>query len=355
MTGVLRTAPNDILEQAAAWRAAGVPVALATVVETWGSSPRPVGAAMVVNGHGAFAGSVSGGCIEGDVTAAAQSVLASGRPQLLAFGVSDAMAWEAVLACGGRIRILVAPIDPEAAPFRALRRCRRARRSAVLVTDVESGDVWFWTPRRAGDDGDEGGDGAMRPLPLPQETLQAAAERDRSVLWDHDGRSVFVQTFTPSLRLFIVGAVHIAQFLAPLAQTVGYGVTVADPRRAWATTARFPQCVLDSRWPDEALRAWEPDHRSAVVALSHDPKLDDPALAVALESDVFYIGALGGAASNAARRMRLREEGIAEAALQRIAAPIGLDLGARAPEEIAVAILAQMILTLRGPRWGGGA
>ena len=180
--------------------------------------------------------------------------------------------------------------------------------------------------------------------------LRDALRNERSVVLDTDQGRVFIQAWCPGLRMLIVGAVHIAQTLAPMAAMAGFAVTVIDPRRSFAADHRFPDIRIDSRWPDEALSALVPDARSAVVTLSHDPKLDDPALLVALGSAAFYVAALGSRRTHAARLERLRANGFDDAALARIHGPAGLDIGALTPAEIATSILAQTVATLRGRR-----
>lgn len=187
-------------------------------------------------------------------------------------------------------------------------------------------------------------------LDVGPDLLTAAADalrRDKSRTVDP---GIFLQVFNPPLRLILIGAVHIAQALAPMARLTGYGVTVIDPRGAWASEARFPDIDVVRDWPEEALVALAPDRRTAVAALTHDPKLDDPALQVALSSDAFYVGALGSKKTAAARADRLRGNGVSDDAIARIDGPIGLDIGAVSPAEIAVSILARMTLSLRGPK-----
>ncbi|HEX9769938.1 MAG TPA: XdhC family protein [Kiloniellales bacterium] len=225
---------------------------------------------------------------------------------------------------------------------------RAAKRPAALVTDLESGDQAVVEA-----DGTAGG------LALGATEVAAvlgAVRDDRSGLDAEMKR--FVQVFNPPLRLVVVGAVHIAQQLVPLAATAGYDVTVVDPRRAWASGERFPGIALVTDWPDEALRTLAPDHRTAIVTLTHDPKLDDPALAAALSSPAFYIGALGSLRTQARRLERLRAQGFEAAALARIHGPAGLDIGAKSPAEIAISILAQIIQVRRaapGPAPAGAA
>lgn len=222
--------------------------------------------------------------------------------------------------------------------LQALLASRVAKRPAVLITNVSNG-------RQLLLDGEE----RRGDLEASAALLEIARERlqqDRSGMLE-DGEH-FVQVFLPPLRLAIVGAVHISQALVPMARIAGYEVTVIDPRRAWATEARFPGVTMITEWPDDALEAFRPDARTAIVTLTHDPKLDDPALLCALRSDAFYIGALGSTRTHGKRLERLRKEGLEEASLKRIHGPAGLAIGARSPAEIALAILAQMTSVLRG-------
>lgn len=318
---------DDAPRAALDWHRAGRGAALATVIETWGSAPRPRGSQLAVSEDAEIVGSVSGGCVEGAVVAEALEALADGRHRVLDYGVSDDEAFAVGLACGGRIRVLVEPVGgtlPE--PLLADLVARRGRGDAVgQAVDVRSGATRL---------------------------LDAAAMRDRLLAdrsdFEEDGET-FVTLHAPPLRLAVVGGVHIAQALVPMARLAGYAVTVIDPREAFASAARFPETVLVHDWPDAAMEAFAPDARSAVVLLTHDPKLDDPALRVALESAAFYVGALGSSRTHAKRVARLTEAGLAAAALARIDAPIGIDIGARSPGEIAVAVLAAMTRTLRRP------
>lgn len=227
--------------------------------------------------------------------------------------------------------------------FDALRQAQQACQPVALVTDMGTG---FQT--LVGNDGIQQGDAGLEDEFLPQ--VLDAIRHDRSGMVEfYDGR-FFINIFAPPQRLFIIGAVHLAQALAPAARLAGYQVTVIDPRAAFATPERFPDVTLVPEWPDEALAALRPDGRSAIIALSHDPKLDDPALKAALATPAFYIGALGSRKSHATRRERLLADGVAEADFSRIHGPVGLDIGAVSPQEIALSILADMVLHLRGPR-----
>ena len=221
----------------------------------------------------------------------------------------------------------------------ALQAARRAKRPAALVTDLRDGRQLLIV------EGERHGELALEAASLT--AVEAAVVADRSGPLAEDG-GLFVHVFNPPLRLITVGAVHISQALVPMAQLAGYEVLMVDPRKAWANAERFPDITLVEGWPDEALRSLQPDHRTAVVVLTHDPKLDDPALTVALCSPAFYIGALGSRKTHGKRLDRLRGEGLDEAALARIHGPIGLAIGAKSPAEIAIAILAQMTQVLHG-------
>ena len=220
----------------------------------------------------------------------------------------------------------------------SLQQARAAKRPVALVTNLETG-------RQALLDGETVTGELTLGGPVLAQARQAILDNRSATL---PGTDLFVQAFNPPLRMIVVGAVHIAQSLVPMAALAGYDVTVVDPRKAWATDARFPEVEMSTEWPDAALSALVPDHRTAVIVLTHDPKLDDPALEVTLKSEVFYIGALGSTRTHAKRLTRLREAGLDEAALARIHGPIGLAIGAKSPAEIAISILAQMTQALHG-------
>lgn len=226
----------------------------------------------------------------------------------------------------------------KAALLGRLQAARAAKARAALVTDLTSGAQCLIVEGAA--------QGELRPGPALIDAVEAALARDKGATVEIGGVRHFIQVFNPPKRLILVGAVHISQALAPMAAMAGYAVTVIDPRGAWATDARFPGIALDDRWPDEAMEALAPDRRSAVVTLTHDPKLDDPALIAALGSDAFYIGALGSKRTHARRLERLSEAGIAPDAQARVHGPVGLAIGAVSPAEIAIAILAQITQAL---------
>jgi xanthine dehydrogenase accessory factor len=316
---------TDLPKLALDWHDAGRSVAIATVVKTWGSAPRPAGSQLVIDEAGAMQGSVSGGCVEGAVIIEAIDAIADGQVRLLTFGVSDDDAFAVGLACGGEIKILVEPVGA-ALPVAILTDLVRRRANAepvAYVTDLKSGGP------------------VLYPVPAFLDRFRI----DRSGI-EEDGQT-FVCIHNPPLRLAIIGAVHIAQYLAPMARACGYAPVIIDPRPAFAAQERFPNETLVDAWPDTALQVLDMDTRMAVVTLSHDPKLDDPAIIAALHSKVFYLGCLGSKRTHAKRLERLSAEGFGEDVLARIHGPVGLDLGGRQPAEIAISIMAQITQTLR--------
>ena len=327
-------APN-ILGIAQAWTLAGHKVAIGTVIRTWGSAPRPAGSLIAIRDDGAFEGSVSGGCIEGEVIGRAQETIASGRSQRLEFGVADELAWSVGLACGGKVEIYLEALGGQFG---------HATLASILSEHGQGQAVVRAVALR----------GIQEMLVTPggsSDTLSEAASRvarsDRCEVAQIDGEEWFLTAFNPQLDLVIVGAAHIAQPLARMAELCDYKVRIIDPRTAFATTERFPRVAISHEWPDEALAKAPLGARSALVALTHDPKIDDPALCAALASPCFYIGALGSKKTHANRLARLATHGIEGTALSRIKGPIGLAIGAASPAEIAIAILAQITQELR--------
>ena len=321
-------APDQIPEIALDWHRAGKGAALATVVQTWGSAPRQPGSQLAISGAGALMGSVSGGCVEGAVVAEAMEALQDGRPRLLTYGVSDDSAFAVGLACGGTIRILVEPVGdgPQAfspALLAEIIAARAARQAVGVLTDLDSFARRMVTPA---------------DIPAAFRADRAGLQEDGALLTLHN----------PPLRLVVVGAVHIAQALLPMARMAGYDPVLVDPREAFASPERFPGERLLHDWPDAALGSVGLDARTAVVTLTHDSKLDDPAIIAALRSDVFYLGCLGSTRTHAKRLERLRALGFDDPTLARIHAPVGLNIGAKTPAEIALSTLAQMTAVLRG-------
>lgn len=320
---ILRTAVN--------WLEQSRPVALATVIGTWGSAPRPVGSLLVADDAGRFMGSVSGGCVEAAVIEAAQQLLARpGKPIMLEFRVGDDQAWSVGLACGGTIRVQIRALQGDDKVLPTLLDDIETRRPAAVLNRLDSG-----VQRLVHDD-----DGLDPELAA---AVREALQQGRSRVLQTSAEAVFVQSFTPAWRLCVVGGVHIAQALIPMAQLAGYAVVLIDPRSTWVGGDRFGGVDIITEWPDRALERLRPDAYTALVTLSHDPKLDDPALLAALNAPTGYIGALGSRRTHTARLERLREAGLDDLQLQRIHAPIGLPLGGRSPAEIAVAILAEIV------------
>lgn len=325
---------HDLIpETALGWHLAGRGAALATVVETWGSAPRQAGSQLAISGDGQIMGSVSGGCVEGAVVTEALEALADGMPRLLTFGVSDETAFAVGLACGGTIRILVEPIGTGVGALPApmltdLVAARAARTGLAYAINL---------------------DGWSRGLIAPGTDAAADARlrSDRAGV-EPDGR--FIAPHNPPLRMIIVGAVHIAQPLVQMARACGYDPTLIDPRETFGASARFPGEIILDDWPDDALARLAPDARTAVITLTHDPKLDDPAIHFVLRTAAFYLGCLGSGRTHAKRLDRLRQAGFTEQQIARIHAPVGLDIGARTPAEIAVSILAQITKVLRQGR-----
>lgn len=331
----IKQSPSEApIRQAAAWMAEGHRVALATVVETWGSSPCPAGSQMTISDKALFAGSVSGGCIETSVVSEAIEAMKDKKPTLLRYGVSDEQGHAAGLTCGGNVGVFVEPLDA------ALLAQYQGEKPFVRAVGLESG---AWTVFRR-----DKTEGAL--------TLDAAvraglreAQRDGECRVIREGAEpVFVHPVRPAFRLIVIGAVRIAQSLAPLAAEAGFEVTIVDPRPAFATPERFPGFFLVCQWPDKALPALGVDASTAVVTLTHDAKPDDMALAYALRSPALYIGALGGRKSHAKRVARLKERGLTEAEIGRIRAPVGLDIGAETPAEIALSIIAEIVAAKNG-------
>ncbi|MEG8020394.1 XdhC family protein [Sphingomonas aerolata] len=299
-------AENDsVIAAAKTWK--GERMAIATVVSTWGSAPRPKGSHMLVHEDGRFEGSVSGGCVESDILATAADVIAGAPFQVRNYGVADAAAWEVGLPCGGEIAVMVQPVSAEGFDPELFDRIADAR---------DQGDALTVTTDLATGHSDA----------RPAETGE-----------------VFVNRYDPPRRLLIVGAVQIAQALAGLARELGIATVVIDPRARFLTDERFPGVTLDDRWPDEAIAALRPGPSTAVVTLSHDIKIDDPALIAALATDAAYVGALGSRKSHAARRERLAAAGVSPENIDRIDAPVGIDIGAIGPSEIALSVAAAMI------------
>ncbi len=323
-------------------------IALATVIQTWGSSPRAAGAKMALTPDGKITGSVSGGCVEGAVFEAGVEALKSRHPKLLHFGIADETAWDVGLACGGTIDIFVKPLDP--ALFRALRAEVVDDHPVVIVTIVRAPDDLLGREILVRDDGSFTGslDDELnkKAMMVAKEALAQGVSR-RAPL--DEEIEVFLDVILPSPTLIAVGGVHITIALMELAKTLGYRTVVIDPREAFGSVERFPHVdQLIQAWPQEAFQKIQINRSTAVAMLTHDPKLDDPALKIALPSPAFYVGALGSRTTQAKRCQRLLGEGLSEAQLNRLCGPIGLEIGARTPEEIALAVMGQIVAARNG-------
>lgn len=328
---------RDVLTQAARWQADGQQVALITVTDTWGSSPRPVGSMLAVAADGRFTGSVSGGCIEAAAIEEARALIHTGECKQIEYGVTDDTAWQVGLPCGGRIQVFIEPLPPVDTVREMLLQTLARNEPAVLIRDLQSGEQRVLRP-----DEDTGSISAgMRTHAM------ALLQQDTSRTLKLDGQELFFQVFAPPMRLIIVGAVDIGHALAQMAGLAGYDVCFIEPRRTFAAREPFLSRVVQSDWPDEAVRRLAPDNRTAIITLTHDPKLDDPALIEALRSPAFYVGCLGSRRSHAARRERLAAMGVPTADLDRLHGPVGMAIGAKSQAEIAVSILADLVRVRR--------
>jgi xanthine dehydrogenase accessory factor len=335
---------NDVWQEVGRWALRGDRIAIAMVVGAERSAPRPLGTKMAINDRGEIAGGVSGGCVEGAVVEIAERVIDSGRPELARFGIADSEAWDVGLPCGGEIDVWVQAYEPG-----RFERAARAGDRAAEVTLLEgprAGAKLFVTP-------DAGHVGSLGSPSSDADAVLAA----RAALWtDTSARhgAVFIDVVAPPGRLLLVGAVDIARALSTLARATGWRSFVIDPRARFATPERFSDAedVL-ALWPEEAFaRLGGIDPATAVVALTHDPKLDDAALIAALRSPAMFVGAMGSRHAQSSRLERLRDAGLESEHLARLSAPVGLDLGASAPAETALSILAEVIAVRHG-RDGG--
>jgi xanthine dehydrogenase accessory factor len=323
---------REILPELDRWRSRGDRIAMARVVATRRSAPRPIGSKLIVSDSGELAGSVSGGCVENEVVEAARAVLAGGDPQLLTFGISDELALSVGLPCGGEIDVWVD--EPEPQLLTSLAEVAREERRAVFFVDLDDG-----SERLVLDGEDDVADELIRS--------------GHSKILELQGRRVFADVFGPPPRLFVYGAVDTADALCAAAKAIGWRTTVADARARFATKERLPHAdEILVAWPEDALAQVAPDHTTAILVLTHDDKFDLPLLTGALATEAYYVGALGSRRNQERRRQRLLEAGADEAHLDRISGPAGLDIGAHTPAETAVSMLAE-IMAVRAGRDGG--
>jgi xanthine dehydrogenase accessory factor len=348
---------RDVLSQILRWWEAGERFGLATVVGTFRSAPRPPGASMAVLGDEAV-GSVSGGCVEGAVYELAQRVLAEDGPVLQRYGVSDDDAFSVGLTCGGIIDVLVEPVSRDEFPELGEIAAAIEKRLPVAVATIISGPGRIGARRVVWPDRESGTLGSTRLDAAVDDDARGmlaqgltgvrryGAEGERRL----DELQVFVHSFAPAPRMLVFGAIDFAAAVARIGKFLGYHVVVCDARPVFATAKRFPDAdEVVVKWPHDYLSNAPVDERTVICVLTHDPKFDVPLLEVALRTPAAYVGAMGSRRTHEDRLARLREAGLSEAELGRLKSPIGLDLGARTPEETAVSIAAELIQL----RWGG--
>jgi xanthine dehydrogenase accessory factor len=332
---------RDIVDGLAAWRSAGHAFALATVVRTWHSAPRQPGAAMAVNDRGEALGSVSGGCVEAAVYAAAEEVLRTGKAQTQTYGVSDDEAFEVGLTCGGTIEVLIQPDSALTDIDQVIAAILEGR--PVATASVENAQLVVWPFTSRGSLGDYEVDHSA----AAQAAGMLAAGTTGTI--SACDVPVFVQSYATPPRMIVFGAIDFAGAVARIGRFLGYRVTVCDARGVFATRKRFPDAdELVVEWPHRYLANTPVDERTVLCVLTHDPKFDIPLLEVALRTPARYIGVMGSRRTHEVRLDRLREAGVTADALARLSAPIGLDLGARTPEETAVAVAAEIIARSSG-------
>lgn len=338
---------RDILPDIDRWISDDKRIAIATVIETWGSSPRRAGSKLAIASDGQFSGSVSGGCVENAVIQVALESLKTHHAQLLHFGVADETAWEVGLACGGSIDVLVRPLDVNF--FRALREAWMAETNSVHMTVIRGSEHILGREMLVHEDGTVvgtiGNHRQQKALALADEIFRQ--EKSQRLMLDEE-TELFLEFISPPPTLIAVGGVHITIALVDIAKRLGYRTVLIDPRGAWGNEERFPNVdQLIQAWPEKAFEQIKITSSTAIAMLTHDPKLDDSALKIALRSRAFYVGALGSKTTNAKRRERLLNDGLSEEQLSRLHAPIGIDIGASTPEEIALAVMAQVVETHR--------
>ncbi len=330
----------NFLHSIADWQKANKKIAIARVIKTWNASPRPVGSILLINEDMEMMGSVSGGCVEGNVVKAAQQTIESGQAQILDYGVSDDDAWSIGLSCGGRIQVLL-ELLPDATTdlWATLLRCLEHNESCIWATALEGENAY--QSSLVSVDGHTIGD---LPAGIPESALIAYQERRNQVVETPQGQ-FFFHVFPRKSQLLIFGAAHLTADLVSLAQFYDFETIVIDPRRIFAEKTQFPVAPdqLINEYPSEVLHQFELDLHTYAVVLSHDPKIDDNALAVLLPSKVAYIGALGSRKTHAKRSVRLLEAGFTQSQIDRISGPVGIDIHAKSPKEIALSIMAEVI------------
>ena len=339
---------NDILFDLAQWLERGENIAVATVISTWGSSPRQAGSKMAVTASGGVSGSVSAGCVESAVIEECATVLTTGKPKLLTYGVADEQAWEVGLTCGGTIRVFIEPFSALESIFSSLSRYLSTQTPSTVINVIQGppeqiNRKLLVTQNMEVEGNLDLGENQAGVVARAEEQL---AQGTAALMELDSTTTLFFDVYPAMPRLIIVGAVHIAEYLVTMANSLGFHTIVVDPRAAFASKERFPNAQeLIKAWPQEALPALGLDDSAYVVTLSHDAKIDDPALEIALASDARYVGSLGSRTTNQLRLERLRQAGLTEQQLSRLNAPIGLPLGGRSPAEIALSAMAQIVQT----------
>jgi xanthine dehydrogenase accessory factor len=320
---------RDLIYEINKWLAKDKTIALATVIKTWGSSPRKAGAHMAITSGGEFAGSVSGGCVESELIDTSSTVIKTGKSVKLHFGVSDESAWEVSLACGGEIDVFVQPLDKVF--FFQLQSLIKSEKMAWYSIVIEGSEKQLGHSEII-----EGRIDRTFPFIEQEKTPKGKITK-------------FINAISPSPTLIIIGGVHIAIKLAQLAKTLEFKTIVIDPRGVFGNASRFPEIdQILTTWPQDAFENLKINNSTAIVTLTHDPKIDDPALVAALNSPAFYVGALGSRKTQKKRHNRLREMGLSNSLLNKIRGPIGLDIGANSPPEIAVSIMAEIVAVRNG-------
>ncbi|HDD60955.1 MAG TPA: XdhC family protein [Chloroflexi bacterium] len=333
---------RDLLDQVEIWLKNGQSVALATVIKTWGSSPRPAGAGMAITETGEIAGSVSGGCVEGAVIDSAMQVLRTGQPERIHFGVGDDLAWEVGLSCGGEIDVYIRQFEHK--NLEIWKRALSKTNSVYLALVLAGSGPYLGADLLLENSGSIFSDLSRKTRDQLTEIANKELAGGIHLIEAPEIQEAFFHKVQPVPELILVGGVHIAIPLASLAKTVGFEVTVIDPRRLFSTVDRFPDIkLLLTEWPEGAFQKISITESSAIVMLTHDPKIDDPALKIALNSSAFYVGALGSRKTHQKRIERLKDAGLSQSRLDQIHAPVGLDLGGKTPPEIALGIMAEIL------------
>ncbi len=342
---------DEVFDALRAWHAEGRRLALATLVEAAGSAPRPIGARLLVADDGRMAGSVSGGCVEGAVIDEALRTISDGRSRLLHYGISDEASWDVGLTCGGEIDVFLEPLDEvRLKRFLAVAEAVTAERPVATAAVVRGPDALLGTQLAVHPGSLDG----TWPLPGADDLVAAmraalGAVRPRSSLATaSDGSTIFTDIIAPPPRAWLIGADHVAVHLARFVATAGFHPIVVDPRASFADPERFPDAEVRVAWPDEVLAGEDLGGRDYVVVISNDPKIDEPALAIALAADPAYIGAIGSRHKQEERRVSLLASGVSEERLRDLHAPIGLDLAGNEPAELALSIAAELVAVRRG-------